>query len=1623
MTMQMRPTRSEPKPAIGDLRRELDGALAVLAAAAPPGTRLAADALPKVLAASGHAVNGPLHRKIAKVNPEIVPLGVGYVAYRDPDASEAFRAATIKDFLQLIGPEGRLGSDPRFGDVHIIDAIAEYSGDYLATLDPSFPQDLEQLREEAADLVRQINPGARIAVVDHLYGSGPVVQASGAPSNDRRRVSGLFFKDLDLIAVSRDPSRGDPRKSILHELFHSVSPLLTDAEKAALVAGYAPGYRGRIADEKLADVFADWYIARSSGAKTDRRGFFSIGKFMEKLNNKHQKLGFRTFDDILGNIASGKVSQRRRLFSVDQPLVPLAAEKSQLFKGRQLSPVASVKEAAAIAREAGLENLAQAYEKMALRARNLEPITGEVLYRALRQRLSDVRIREVLKRCGYQGIDDPEGKTKLNEEAERASERALADALRATPKLLETEEPDTAQRLRALSVRSEPNGTGLATAAAVGDGGGAPGYPFPLRRAEPMVSPWDRTPQEFLEIDPLRIVADRRQVDAKDYQGRPTGQKTIVETHTYRFVGADGQSYDVPVKDAKGADISADRAALGIHKKLVSDALASGRYVSDRVLAHYPDLFQLQGGSRIGGPVLRDPANPAPAPYFAPSDAWFGDTGKVDPGAMPWARAMLGRGWPRPNFDPGRSLPEARRPEDPYQAELAECRRSPGYSLGPSQGSLVAMATGAIGTGALLAAASPDDSSPGRDELRRLIAEAAAVGRDLFAGREREVSERAADALARLVESPDLATGVDRAMEAFCRTRDAGLVDRLGRYFEDLSSRVSAAVSDTAETVALAGERIRDATGVDPAGLADPAATYLDSVRFSLPLSTTLSFLPSATGRMPPGRRALADDARVRLAGLDTKREPDRAEALGQTIRVLDDARRQLLPRELLAAERIVAADLRMDFEARPGQPGPSSRYVASLSDASQAGRSVAAVDGVTDPDMEIARISRAGVPLGRLMASGRVIAPAPSSDFVFDPADAGADNTNLRVLAAELRARLGSGAELLIRQEAADGFGLGAILIGDGKGGRSTIEVEASGTIYLVTRRSSAGTPDQAGGNRQPGVIAVLPSGTERALAGQLSLLIEAEGFQAKAAGTDAGRSLLVHLEGDGTGPASTYRLEPTGDGRFVVDRISRDGAVRLEATPRPHELPEVVGRDFARLGRLHAGLARSGSDIGAEREGRARTLVETALASPESGNAAARRDDASARLSLGAAITASLDPRRGERATEIHLVRRAGPPIWIGSGETPEDALGHASKTGPRTAAVVASVEPASIEAATAILAVASSARNRVAEIGDLFPQAARAELALGGSGAEHREYLDVPPQLLIKAQALGAGVDPVSRAAYVPDDAPEAVRGRLLGAFRPHDEVARTRQWLDVPPHHRALAGELGAGFDRVRHMHFVPESAEPEVAQMLRDTFPSTQGFRDKVAAAAAKLEDPEAPQRPEREARASQFNGVIDAALGVVGETLMQSKGSAKAAISGALRRREMKRAEDRPVGAATGRADAAAAAIGAAPPAPAEAAAKPILVGRGAESAAEIAKLAPAALHARATATAQRLVDLERSGRHVGSTKGALEHGMLSAGLDAANRTLTSRGSPAVSVARLRSETQRPRNQARGAER
>ncbi|MGZ8482329.1 MAG: LPD38 domain-containing protein [Candidatus Binatia bacterium] len=181
---------------------------------------------------------------------------------------------------------------------------------YEPTLD--FRGNLDEIKSRISDIVQEINPSAKLKIVNELFGEGERLVQSGAESSDRRAVSGSYSAAKNLVTVALNG--GNPEGAAFHEAWHSIENLLTEGEKRILQRAF-PGADKVTHDEQAAYAFQEWAAKRDAGGQEDsiRQIFVKVRRFLRQVGNLLRGYGYTGVEQIFEQARSGEIGGRSYL--------------------------------------------------------------------------------------------------------------------------------------------------------------------------------------------------------------------------------------------------------------------------------------------------------------------------------------------------------------------------------------------------------------------------------------------------------------------------------------------------------------------------------------------------------------------------------------------------------------------------------------------------------------------------------------------------------------------------------------------------------------------------------------------------------------------------------------------------------------------------------------------------------------------------------------------------------------------------------------------------------------------------------------------------------------------------------------------------------------------------------------------------------------------------------------------------------------------------------------------------------------------------------------------------------------------------------------------------------------
>ena len=167
---------------------------------------------------------------------------------------------------------------------------------------------------EVRRIASEIAPKANLEMVDRLFGEGPAVVRSGAPSEARIEAAGKYNTGRQLMTVAMNYK--DPTKTIRHEAVHALYDMgmFTPAEWTILQREsenrWMKQYGVPDNEEGIAKAF-QFYRDGGKFAGPVGRAFDRIRDFLQRLGNALRGLGYQNVDDVFKRIESGEVGQLR----------------------------------------------------------------------------------------------------------------------------------------------------------------------------------------------------------------------------------------------------------------------------------------------------------------------------------------------------------------------------------------------------------------------------------------------------------------------------------------------------------------------------------------------------------------------------------------------------------------------------------------------------------------------------------------------------------------------------------------------------------------------------------------------------------------------------------------------------------------------------------------------------------------------------------------------------------------------------------------------------------------------------------------------------------------------------------------------------------------------------------------------------------------------------------------------------------------------------------------------------------------------------------------------------------------------------------------------------------------
>lgn len=166
----------------------------------------------------------------------------------------------------------------------------------------------DEVARKVYEAAKRMNPKVKVKLVEQLFGEGDALIRSGAPSAEKKEVSGSYSPQRNLITVSLNGV--DPEGAAFHEAWHSIERMLTDKEQQVLGRAF-PGTADLSHDEQAAYAFQEWATDKVSTEPTVvRRIFTKIKKFLQSIGNALRGAGFNSVEDIFESAYEGDIGGR-----------------------------------------------------------------------------------------------------------------------------------------------------------------------------------------------------------------------------------------------------------------------------------------------------------------------------------------------------------------------------------------------------------------------------------------------------------------------------------------------------------------------------------------------------------------------------------------------------------------------------------------------------------------------------------------------------------------------------------------------------------------------------------------------------------------------------------------------------------------------------------------------------------------------------------------------------------------------------------------------------------------------------------------------------------------------------------------------------------------------------------------------------------------------------------------------------------------------------------------------------------------------------------------------------------------------------------------------------------------
>jgi hypothetical protein len=182
------------------------------------------------------------------------------------------------------------------------------------------------LRRKLISIATRINPTVELHLVRELYAEGPALLNSGASSADRMEVAGMHVPYYNMSTVSLS-KKFDPVDTVYHEMWHSIEPVLTHQERAALRSAF-PDDHVMTHEERTAVAFANWATIKERAPNQQvSRSFHKVNAAAAQIKSL---FGSRRVETIFHSAFAGEFGERmvkgfRKLGGRDH-FLPVAAK-------------------------------------------------------------------------------------------------------------------------------------------------------------------------------------------------------------------------------------------------------------------------------------------------------------------------------------------------------------------------------------------------------------------------------------------------------------------------------------------------------------------------------------------------------------------------------------------------------------------------------------------------------------------------------------------------------------------------------------------------------------------------------------------------------------------------------------------------------------------------------------------------------------------------------------------------------------------------------------------------------------------------------------------------------------------------------------------------------------------------------------------------------------------------------------------------------------------------------------------------------------------------------------------------------------------------------------------------